>query len=42
MENDVVRPDSAQSAGRRLVQAMRGRASTKLSTDELMELLRGQ
>jgi AbrB family looped-hinge helix DNA binding protein len=27
--------------GQRLVRRMRGRASTKLSTDELMELLRG-
>ena len=36
----IVRSTSAQSAGQRLVQAMRGRASTKMSTDELMGLLR--
>jgi AbrB family looped-hinge helix DNA binding protein len=29
------------SRGQRLVRRMRGRATTRLSTDELMELLRG-
>jgi hypothetical protein len=36
----VALPGSAQSEGRLLVQSMRGRASTSLSTDELMKLSR--
>jgi AbrB family looped-hinge helix DNA binding protein len=38
----IVRSASAQSAGQRLVQSMRGRASTSMSTDELMGLLRDE
>lgn len=36
----IVRVGSAPTAGSRLVERMRGRASTSLSTDELMSLLR--
>jgi AbrB family looped-hinge helix DNA binding protein len=38
----IVRVADSQSRGQRLVERMRGRASTTLSTDELMELLRGE
>lgn len=38
----IVRSDSGQTRGRRLAKSMRGRATTKMSTDELMELLRGE
>jgi len=31
-----------ETRGRRLVREMRGRATTSMSTDELMELLRGE
>ncbi|MFC0106761.1 AbrB/MazE/SpoVT family DNA-binding domain-containing protein [Kibdelosporangium aridum] len=37
----IVRSESGETRGRRLARGMRGRATTKLSTDELMELLRG-
>jgi AbrB family looped-hinge helix DNA binding protein len=37
----IVPVEGDLTRGRRLVRRMRGRASTKLSTDELMELLRG-
>ena len=37
----IVRVESGPTAGARLVQRMRGRASTAMSTDELMDLLRG-
>ena len=37
----IVRVEDSPSRGRRLVRRMRGRADTTLSTDELMELLRG-
>ncbi|WDZ87838.1 hypothetical protein [Micromonospora cathayae] len=42
----IVRVQSAETPGQRLVRHMRGRASAQetahLSTDELMELLRGE
>ncbi|MFG2009538.1 AbrB/MazE/SpoVT family DNA-binding domain-containing protein [Micromonospora sp. NPDC048868] len=42
----IVRVAGAESRGQRLVRHMRGRGSTKqtegMSTDELMELLRGE
>jgi AbrB family looped-hinge helix DNA binding protein len=38
----IVRSESGQTRGRRLAKSMRGRATTKMSTDELMELLRGE
>ena len=38
----IVRVESGPTAGARLVQRMRGRASTTMSTDELMGLLRGE
>jgi AbrB family looped-hinge helix DNA binding protein len=37
----IVRVEDSPSRGRRLVRRMRGRADTTLSSDELMELLRG-
>jgi AbrB family looped-hinge helix DNA binding protein len=37
----IVPVEGDLTRGQRLVRRMRGRASTKLSTDELMELLRG-
>ncbi len=37
----IVRVEGSQTRGQRAVQRMRGRAATKLSTDQLMELLRG-
>jgi hypothetical protein len=37
----IVPVENDPSRGRRLIRRMRGRASTKLSTDELMELVRG-
>jgi len=36
----IVRVEGADSRGQRLVRSMRGRASTRKSTDELMKLLR--
>jgi AbrB family looped-hinge helix DNA binding protein len=42
----IVRPSDAETRGQRLVRHMRGRGNAKqtasLSTDELMELLRGE
>ena len=38
----IVRVDASPSRGERLVSRMRGRATTSLSTDQLMELLRGE
>lgn len=38
----VVRVEGAESSGTRLVRGMRGRATTDLTTDELMEMLRGE
>jgi AbrB family looped-hinge helix DNA binding protein len=38
----IVPVDDSPSRGVRLVHRMRGRASTTMSTDELMELLRGE
>lgn len=37
----IVRVAGSPTAGQRAVARMRGRASTRLSTDELMGLLRG-
>jgi AbrB family looped-hinge helix DNA binding protein len=37
----IVRVTNGTSRGQRLVRRMRGRANTTMSTDELMELLRG-
>ena len=38
----IVRVAEAESRGQRLVREMRGRATSGMSTDELMELLRGE
>lgn len=38
----IVRVDDAPSRGQRLAERMRGAASTTTSTDELMQLLRGE
>lgn len=38
----VVRRAGAQTRGDRLVRQMRGRATTDRTTDELMQLLRGE
>ncbi len=38
----IVRAEAGQTRGRRLVSRMRGRATTTMSTDELLELLRGK
>jgi AbrB family looped-hinge helix DNA binding protein len=38
----IVRMKGAQSRGRRVASALRGRATTTMSTDELMDLLRGE
>lgn len=37
----IVRAEGEPSRGQRLARAMRGRATTSMSTDELMTLLRG-
>jgi AbrB family looped-hinge helix DNA binding protein len=37
----IVQVQASPTRGQRLVHQMRGRASTSMSTDELMELLRG-
>jgi AbrB family looped-hinge helix DNA binding protein len=46
IENDdklcIVRVEMSPTHGERLVHEMRGRATTDLSTDQLMELLRGE
>jgi len=41
-ELTIVRVQDSETRGQRLVREMRGRATTNLSTDELMELLRGE
>lgn len=38
----IVRVEGSQTRGERLVRAMRGRASTTMSTDQLLELMRGE
>lgn len=38
----IVRVEGAESRGQRLVRGMRGRASTAMSTDQLLDLLRGE
>ena len=38
----IVRVEEAESRGQRLVREMRGRATGGMSTEELMELLRGE
>lgn len=38
----IVRVEGGQTRGRRLARAMRGRADTTMSTDELIALLRGE
>ncbi len=38
----IVRVEDSSTRGQRLVQRMRGRASTTMSTDQLLELLRGE
>lgn len=38
----IVRSEGTQTRGRRLASAMRGKATTSMSTDELLELLRGE
>lgn len=38
----IVRRAEAETRGARAVRQMRGRASTERTTDELMELLRGE
>jgi AbrB family looped-hinge helix DNA binding protein len=37
----IVRVEASPTRGQRLVQHMRGRANTTMSTDQLLELLRG-
>jgi AbrB family looped-hinge helix DNA binding protein len=38
----IVRREGSESRGKRLTRHMRGKASVKMSTDELMGLLRGE
>ena len=38
----IVRVEDSPTRGQRLVRRMRGRATTTMSTDELMKLLRGE
>jgi len=38
----IVRAEGGDTRGQRLVRGMRGRATTAKSTDELMDLLRGE
>jgi AbrB family looped-hinge helix DNA binding protein len=38
----IVRVEGSQTRAQRAVERMRGRATTKLSTDQLMELLRAE
>lgn len=38
----IVRRPGSETSGERLIRQMRGRATTGRSTDELMELLRGE
>lgn len=37
----IVRVDASPTRGQRLVRHMRGRATTSMTTDQLLELLRG-
>ncbi|NNN15565.1 MAG: AbrB/MazE/SpoVT family DNA-binding domain-containing protein [Acidimicrobiaceae bacterium] len=37
----IVRVDTSPTRGQRLVRHMRGRATTTMNTDQLLELLRG-
>lgn len=37
----IVRVEASQTRGQRLARRMRGRATSTMSTDQLMELLRG-
>jgi len=37
----IIKVDGGQTRGRRLARGMRGRATTTMSTDELLELVRG-
>jgi AbrB family looped-hinge helix DNA binding protein len=38
----IVRAEGSPTRGQRLVHKMRGRATTTMSTDQLLELLRGE
>lgn len=38
----IVRAEGTESQTHQLIRAMRGKATTTMSTDELMELLRGE
>ncbi len=38
----IVRAEASQTRGQRLTARMLGRANTSMTTDELMELLRGE
>jgi AbrB family looped-hinge helix DNA binding protein len=38
----IVRPESAETRGQRMVRRMRGTADTTMTTDELMALLRDE
>jgi bifunctional DNA-binding transcriptional regulator/antitoxin component of YhaV-PrlF toxin-antitoxin module len=38
----IVRAKASQTHGQRLVRSMRGRATTTMSTDQLLEPLRGE
>lgn len=38
----IVRVEASQTRGQRLTNRMRGRATTTMSTDQLLELLRGE
>jgi hypothetical protein len=38
----IVRAEGSSTRGQRLVRGMRGRATTAMSTDQLLELLRGE
>jgi AbrB family looped-hinge helix DNA binding protein len=38
----IVRAEASQTRGDRLVARMRGRATTAMSTDQLLELVRGE
>lgn len=38
----IVRADASSTRGLRLVSRMRGRATTTMTTDQLLELLRGE
>lgn len=38
----IIRVEDSPTRGQRLVRRMRGRATTTMSTDELIELLRGE